>query len=96
MKSATVIAATEFESSVSTCTLSGSRTMAAPPSVASPRWEYHVAHFKGTSWEEIQASLNAAGYEGWELVNADVERNQRLMGAPFTVTCFLKRPRVAQ
>ena len=67
-----------------------------PAPVAAPRWEYYVAHFKGTSWEDIQASLNAAGYEGWELVNADVERNQRIMGAPATVACFLKRQRVAQ
>ena len=96
MKSGTAIAATEFESSVSIYPLSWPRIIAAPAPEAAPPWEYYVAHFSGTSWEQIQASLNAAGHEGWELVNADVQRNQRVMGAPTTVNCFMKRQRAAQ
>ena len=60
------------------------------------RWEYRVTHFAlSSNWDEIQASLNAAGYDGWELVSAEVERNQRIIGAPTSVTCFLKRARGA-
>ncbi len=96
MKSGTAIAATEFESSVSIV----------PPVVAEDHRRARSGGgasvgvlrrpLSGTSWEQIQASLNAAGHEGWELVNADVQRNQRVMGAPTTVNCFMKRQRTAQ
>lgn len=57
-----------------------------------PTWEYkHVFFGTGTEHHHITRALNIMGGQGWELVTMDVERNQRIIGAPAQSTLVLKR-----
>lgn len=64
-----------------------------PPATAQvPMWEYKVIFFGvGSERAHVERALNIMGSQGWELVTMDVERNQRIIGAPAQTTLVLKR-----
>ena len=63
-----------------------------------PRWEYRTVQLDVAGWlgpkvdpASIDATLNAHGNEGWELVSAfDVNRGR---GTTSSIVALLKRPR---